>query len=184
MSIGMKEYQKKAMRTSPRDGHDKIDNGALGLIGETGELVDVYKKWMYQSGPNAKLPEKQIVDELGDVIWYMAELADGMDSTLLDICGDDFADLDRKVHRRPARKASLRSMIVSLAGKAWETNRAVSRSDWKAACSHVRRMMIFAAHIANYADSTLVEVADRNIEKLKRRYPKGFDAAASMKRYE
>ena len=49
MKLSMKQYQKKAMRTSPWDGHDKIDNGVLGLIGEAGELVDVYKKWAYKT---------------------------------------------------------------------------------------------------------------------------------------
>lgn len=180
----MSAYQRAAMRTSPRDGHDKMDNGALGLMGETGELVDVYKKWMYQSGPNAALPAKRIIDELGDVIWYMAELADGMDCMLLDICKEDFDAIDRKVKRRPARKASLRSMIVSLAGRAYEVNRAVSRSDWKAACSHIRRMMIYTAHIAHYANSTLSDAARSNIEKLQRRYPNGFDATISMGRYK
>ena len=60
------------MRTSPWDGHDKIDNGVLGLMGEAGELIDVYKKYMYQSGLNAELPKKQLIEELGDVLWYLA----------------------------------------------------------------------------------------------------------------
>ena len=42
--MGMNMYQEMAQRTSPDDGHDRIDNGVLGLIGETGEIVDLYKK--------------------------------------------------------------------------------------------------------------------------------------------
>lgn len=44
MHLSMKEYQKLAMRTSNTHGRDQIENGLLGLIGETGELVDVWKK--------------------------------------------------------------------------------------------------------------------------------------------
>lgn len=184
MSIGIKQYQKMAMRTSPRDGHDKIDNGVLGLIGETGELVDVYKKWMYQSGPAAELPAKQIADELGDILWYLAELSDGMGMDLIDINGNDFAALDARVKRKPAKKTKLRNMIVSLSGSAYMLERTVSRCEWRATGNRMRRMLISMAHIAGKAGTTLGKVAEMNINKLKKSYPNGFDARISMERYE
>ena len=41
--MDLNEYQRLAMRTSP-DGHDRIKNGCLGLIGESGEIADIIKK--------------------------------------------------------------------------------------------------------------------------------------------
>ena len=41
------DYQRLAMRTSP-DGHDRMMNGCMGLIGESGEVVDAVKKWKHQ----------------------------------------------------------------------------------------------------------------------------------------
>ena len=75
------EYQALAMRTSP-DGHDRILNGCMGLIGETGEIVDLVKKWKFQSGDNAELPKDKLIDECGDVLWYCAELATGLNENL------------------------------------------------------------------------------------------------------
>ena len=39
----LNECQQMAIRTGPRDEHDKIDNGVLGLIGETGEVIGQLK---------------------------------------------------------------------------------------------------------------------------------------------
>ena len=53
--ITMLEYQAQAQRTS-LDDHDRVDNGLLGLLGETGEIADLYKKQMYQSLPGTPPP--------------------------------------------------------------------------------------------------------------------------------
>ena len=185
MKICMKQYQKLAMRTSPWDGHDKIDNGVLGLMGEAGELVDVYKKWMYQSGANPPLPRAKLADELGDVMWYLAELADGLNMHLIDMVGKDFAELDRRAQVKVRQvKTPLRSMITGLLGRAYSLNRTVGRSDWRAVNGHVQRIMISMSYIACIAGTTLADVAEGNIDKLKKRYPNGFDAETSMRRYE
>jgi NTP pyrophosphatase (non-canonical NTP hydrolase) len=68
------EYQQLAMRTSnktlPLDFH--LQNGALGLAGESGEVCDIVKKcWMQ----GHELDTKHIAKELGDILWYVAETA-------------------------------------------------------------------------------------------------------------
>ena len=172
------------MRTSPWDGHDKIDNGVLGLMGEAGELIDVYKKYMYQSGLDAELPKKQLIEELGDVLWYLAELADGMVMDLIDIMGEDFQDIDKRQQKKAKKDRTLRGLVISIAGRAYSLNRAVNRSDYKAVGAHMRKIMLMAAYVAHIAGGTLEIAAKSNIEKLKKRYPLGFDARKSMARYE
>ena len=83
------EYQKLAMRTN--DGlslvrlADTINEmetdvgsllmGCLGLAGESGELLDLFKKWIFHRKP---LDEEHAKKELGDVMWYVAEIAHSM----------------------------------------------------------------------------------------------------------
>lgn len=54
--MNLNEYQRLALRTSGA-GHDRIKNGCLGLIGESGEIVDIVKKFMFQSGENPPFPD-------------------------------------------------------------------------------------------------------------------------------
>ena len=74
----MNEYQVLARRTSPK-GHDRLLNGCLGLAGESGEVCDIVKKWLSQGH---ELDKEKIRDELGDVLWYIAETATGLGLTL------------------------------------------------------------------------------------------------------
>lgn len=182
--ISIEEYHRLAMRTSPRDGHDKADNGMLGLIGETGELVDVYKKFMYQSGKNPEVPKAKIADELGDVLWYLVELAEGIDTTLFDVAGKELADLDNEARRKGIYKTTLRKVILSMSDRANRIFRAQSMNCRRDVLGSMRGMIKCAARLAQMVDYSLQEVAWMNIEKLKVRYPQGFDPAISMGRYE
>lgn len=185
-SMNMWDYQLLAQRTSPDDGHDRMDNGALGLIGESGEIVDLLKKHRYQSTPEAQPPHERYCEELGDVLWYMAELCAGMDKNLLEIIGDDFCDLDAEAQRRFAgkRKIDARQIILSLASNAAEISDHVEKAAFTRVEYRLRRMMFSAADLAFACGSCLQDVASANIEKLKARYPDGFDARISMQRYE
>lgn len=182
-TVTMDKYQKLAQRTSPDDGHDRIDNGVLGLIGETGELVDVYKKWQYQSGLDAKMPVEKFADELGDVLWYMVELAAGMDSTLKEISGADFADLDRRAAKCDHQR-TLRSVVTGLSGRANRLNKAIQAGEFRSAKANIRWMLVGCARLAWIIGYNLEMVAGDNIAKLKKRYPEGFDPEISMGRYE
>ncbi len=68
-------YQQAAERTIYPDLSiaDRLGLCGLGLAGETGEVVDLLKKHLYNR--NGKpLDTAKIADELGDVLWYMAIL--------------------------------------------------------------------------------------------------------------
>jgi NTP pyrophosphatase (non-canonical NTP hydrolase) len=69
-------YQKKAARTINRDLDilECLMEGAMGLAGEAGEVVDVIKKVLFQ-GHDIEAEEDRIVEELGDVLWYVCEIA-------------------------------------------------------------------------------------------------------------
>lgn len=80
------EYQIEAMRTASGitiTGNDNlILNGAMGLNGEAGEVIDILKKYMFQGH---KLDTEHIAKELGDCLWYIAVCANGAGYTLDEI---------------------------------------------------------------------------------------------------
>lgn len=180
----LNEYQALAMRTSPRDGHDKLDNAMLGLIGETGEIVDAYKKHIYQSLPGAPFPAQKIAEELGDTLWYMAELADGLEARLGDIVGNRFGPIDTEARRRGGATTNPRRAIMKLHHRADMLCLAIEKKAWRRASMDMRMMIHCAARLAHLCGHSLEEIARANIDKLIARYPDGFDARASMRRYE
>ena len=78
------EYQKLAMTTlNPAlDKKDVLINGVMGLCGESGEAIDIVKKWLAQGHD---LDKEKLAKELGDIAWYLAETATALDLNLEDI---------------------------------------------------------------------------------------------------
>jgi NTP pyrophosphatase (non-canonical NTP hydrolase) len=68
------EYQKLAARTAGAggDGDRRLIISALGLAGEAGEFANMVKK-LTAHGHN--ISPEILADELGDVLWYVAEAA-------------------------------------------------------------------------------------------------------------
>lgn len=75
------DYQKAAMATlNPAlDKKDVLINSVMGLCGESGEAIDIVKKWLMQEH---ELDREHLVRELGDVAWYLAEAATALDVPL------------------------------------------------------------------------------------------------------
>lgn len=105
------EYQQLAQRTAnTKASSSKIENGILGLCGETGEIADVYKKYLYQGH---EFERGRMAEELGDVCWYVAEMASGLGLPLEEIMAQnieklrkrypDGFDAERSVHREDGK---------------------------------------------------------------------------------
>ena len=104
----LNEYQKLASRTSNPNltNQDLIENGVMGLCGEAGECIDIVKKAMFQGHV---LDRDKLVDELGDTLWYAAQLATSLGVTLEAVAQHnvdklmkrypDGFDSERSVHR-------------------------------------------------------------------------------------
>ena len=78
------EYQKLAMTTLNPDlsKKDVLINGVMGLCGESGEAIDIVKKWLAQGH---ELDKEKLAKELGDIAWYLAETATALDLSLEDV---------------------------------------------------------------------------------------------------
>lgn len=91
------EYQKRAMTTlNPALGKKEVlINSVMGLCGESGEAIDIVKKWLAQGHA---LDKEHLAKELGDIAWYLAEAATALDLSLGDILQ---ANLDKLEKRYP-----------------------------------------------------------------------------------
>ena len=67
-AMTIEQYQKAAARTAAGKCRD-LANAGLGLTGEAGEVADIIKKHLYQGHD---LPRDKIVEELGDLMWYVS----------------------------------------------------------------------------------------------------------------
>jgi len=82
--MNFNEYQKLARSTAVYPIQDKIVYPALGLCGEAGEVADKIKKTI-RGDSTLEQATGSIADELGDVLWYLAILADDLEVDLEDI---------------------------------------------------------------------------------------------------
>lgn len=89
------EYQSLAMRTlNPSlQKRDVLINSVMGLCGESGEAIDIVKKWFAQGHP---LDKAHLAKELGDVAWYLAEAATALDIPLEQIFQDNIEKLKKR----------------------------------------------------------------------------------------
>lgn len=78
----------------------QIINAVLGLSGESGEVADIFKKFMFH--PHSKLKDEYkmkeaLRSELGDVLWYLSALNELMfGDSLLDLAKDNIKKLTER----------------------------------------------------------------------------------------
>ena len=89
------EYQQKSRQTAV---YPVIGQGfvypALGLAGESGEVVEKVKKiFRDQQGIVGDEQRQAVAKELGDVLWYLAQLATELDLDLNQVAQDNLTKL-------------------------------------------------------------------------------------------
>ncbi len=107
MAMTANEYQKRAMATlNPAlSRREVLINSVMGLCGESGEAIDIVKKWLAQGH---ELDKEHLAKELGDVAWYLAEAATALDVDLSDILQQN---LDKLAARYPEGFDAQRSRV-------------------------------------------------------------------------
>ena len=89
------EYQKLAMTTLNRElsERDVLLNGVMGLCGESGEAIDIVKKHLMHGH---ELDREHLIDELGDVAWYIAETAYALNVDLEEVLTRNIEKLKKR----------------------------------------------------------------------------------------
>jgi NTP pyrophosphatase (non-canonical NTP hydrolase) len=84
--LELREYQEIAQETDqlPRDDPNGLVLPLLGMAGEVGSLLQEYKKRL-RDGEAHQLHAEHLIDELGDILWYLANTASKFDLDLEEI---------------------------------------------------------------------------------------------------
>ncbi|GAX36582.1 nucleoside triphosphate pyrophosphohydrolase family protein [Nodularia sp. NIES-3585] len=95
--MNFSEYQTQALNTDqiPAVEGSELIIPLLGLVGEVGSLMTEYKKHL-RDGDAHKLFKEGIAEELGDMLWYISNLASKFNLNLEEIAEDNL----RKCHDR------------------------------------------------------------------------------------
>lgn len=99
--MDFKEYQEKSRKTAkyPNLGKNYV-YPTLGLAGESGEVAEKIKKVIRDKGDVIDVETKDLIKkELGDVLWYVAQLATEIDLTLDEVAEHNIQKLYDRMER-------------------------------------------------------------------------------------
>lgn len=86
------EYQEKANRTLL--GNEQVlTNCALGLAGESGQVVNLVKNYTFRG---SELDKDELTKEMGDVLWYLSQVAEWADIPFDDIAKRNIQSLEKR----------------------------------------------------------------------------------------
>lgn len=106
------EFQSGVLRTASdtcsATKENMLFNGILGAAGEAGELADLLKKELFHGHP---FDREHYIKECGDVLYYLALIAESLDTTLEEVAitnnkklwarYPEGFDKERSLHRKP-----------------------------------------------------------------------------------
>ena len=100
-------YQTLALQSLNKEltKDDVLINSVMGLCGESGEAIDIVKKWFAQGHP---LDKEHLREELGDIAWYLAEAAFALDMDLEDILKANLEKLAKRYPKGFDKEATLK----------------------------------------------------------------------------
>lgn len=193
--VGLDEYQQFTTRTDRNDrpGTDGLGFVLLGLFGEVGGLLSALKK--KQRDKDAFIAyHDDVIEELGDALWYFANAALRAGLPLSSIAQRAYATLDKWDYHGLARAVTFAELqqsnrvfvgpiasdvvehrLIALAGKVgrlledWSSQRIAANRDLLSA----DLVEIFRAFLsaADDAEVSLDEAARRNVIKTLGRWP-------------
>lgn len=136
--MNLNVYQREAQQTDRVPAREGSQIGIdlivplLGLAGETGELLSEYKKYL-RDGDSHQLFKERVSEELGDLLWYVANVAEKFNLRLEDIAQDNLRktrdrwgdqdtsakilDAEYKDHERLPRRFEIELREVVVNGK-------------------------------------------------------------------
>lgn len=87
-------YQALAMRTSkPLDATDQLLHAVMGLTSESGELMTPIKAYRFY---NKELDNENVIEELGDILWFVQLAATSRGVTLEEVARRNIAKLAKR----------------------------------------------------------------------------------------
>lgn len=167
--MDLNQYQQEAFKTAiyPNQGKNLV-YATLGLLEESGEVAE-------KVGTGRQINNEEVIKELGDVLWYLACCCTEMQV--------DLKLIYQKSLNKDAPK-SVKSLIATLfqatskvAGKVKKTIRddkgILQEAKKLEIIEHLASSMICLSILSETINSSLEEVASKNLEKLLDRKDRG-----------
>ncbi len=103
-AMDLRTYQERARKTDRNPGTDERARmiPLAGLASETGELLGEYKKYL-RDGESHKLFKERLAEEVGDLLWYVANVATKFDLDLAHVAEQNLAKCEGRWGGLPAR---------------------------------------------------------------------------------
>lgn len=177
--LELSEYQKLALITKANaaDTYEDCRHSGCGLFTEVGEIIDTYKRhWFYKKD----LDVKNLREEVGDVLWYVAiglfSLGLTMQDYLPSVIEEEFGKPEISLETVLA-KLGRYSSNVFVCSYAYP-------NEWEeVGLSHdFYQVLVFLRFLAEGLGFSLEEAAWDNIQKLAKRYPDGFTEFHALNR--
>lgn len=165
MSMNLDYYQSEARKTAIYPG--KLMYPALGLCGEVGELTDACRN------------EDGIQKEIGDVIWYIANVASDANLLLSDVIEKTTFKFKKKFPGWDQMEACeeswvAASVVAENVKKAFRDNNGVlTEARQEKVRKALQRLVLALSRIAYYYEVSLNECAKMNLDKLRSRQERG-----------
>jgi NTP pyrophosphatase (non-canonical NTP hydrolase) len=165
IKINLNEYQKKA-RTTCLDNCKNLEYLTLGLVGELGEVSEkedeIYCK---------KEEKESILLEVGDVMWYLANISTELKIELDHVWDINFKD-NIKFNSLPA--FIFASKICEKVKKIKRDKKGVAdKKDTIAILKNLTKIIRYLDYETNYFGFSLEDAMIKNIEKLESRKKRG-----------
>lgn len=157
------EYKDLALRTA-KTGEDMLEHATFGIVGEVGELMDMFKKEIFHG---KQLEAEAVTEEIGDVFWYTNLLGHS----------ENLASPNSSVVRHHSKLDTL-LRLGACAGLLSDITRRVVvdgdqsvRANIAPIAEELNQCLI---DLCNSIGLLVGDVLDVNVAKLKARYPEGF----------
>ena len=174
-TLDLGRYQRRARKTSvytPVQGGDAITTPMLGLIGETGEVVSELKKRAREGSSYVGFRDR-LREELGDLLWYAADVARrrGLDlSELHTARAPDEQPANLGDWIRPALSLAEQMGQASTAYRELLDGRRTDQQFDAALGDSLRALMTDLHHLAGQQGMSLDNIAEANLDKVSRRW--------------
>jgi len=171
----LNEYQAEAVSTAIYPG--TLSYPTLGLCGETGELIAALVDDRTNAHRYTIENVRSIMKEIGDVLWYAANVASDMDVLLSEVMQRkefevevEMWDVDEVIDELPVHAG----VVAENVKKTLRDNCGVLTDD---RCGNImkalRLTILWLERLCSYYGVTLAECAQLNVDKLRDRQERG-----------
>lgn len=82
--------------TSDIDLHEQFTHALFGLATEVGEVIDPFKKSRYTPHRNVTVDYDHMVEEIGDVLYYLTRVADMQGIDMQEVMQRNISKLEKR----------------------------------------------------------------------------------------